>query len=29
MVGYTEEELSPARLVSTAELGAVPAGWRE
>lgn len=29
MVVYTEEELSPARLVSTAELGAVPAGWWE
>lgn len=30
MVVYAEEELSPARLVSTAaELGAAPAGRRE
>ena len=29
MVVYAEEELSPVRLISTAELGAAPAGWRE
>lgn len=29
MVIYMEDdELSPARLVSTAELAAAPAGWR-
>lgn len=28
MVVYTEEELSPARLVGPAERVAAPAGWR-